>query len=53
MSNVRIMSMNTSTFWSLSLHACLPVMRKVVRALLWVMRCPKGLIGQSKINPER
>jgi len=49
MSNIRIMSMNTSTFWSLSLHACLLVMRKVVMALLWVMRCPKGLCRTDKI----
>jgi hypothetical protein len=42
-----------ASFWRLSLNAHIPAMLKGVMALLWVMRCPKGLIGQNSLNPER
>jgi len=45
--------MDRYSFWSLSLNAQIPAMRKGVMALLWAMRCPQGLIGQNKLNPER
>jgi len=31
------------TFWRLSCHVRVPVMRREVMAILWLMRCPKGL----------
>ena len=44
--------MDIDTFWNLSLPANIPVMRKGVMALLWIMRCPRGL-DRTIINPER
>ena len=34
-----------STSWSLSSQLLILAMRKGVMAMLWIMRCPKGLMG--------
>lgn len=31
------------TFWRLSRQVRVPVMRREVMAMLWLMRCPEGL----------
>ena len=37
------------SLWRLSWHAQVPAMREGVMALLWVMRCPKGLGRTERI----
>jgi hypothetical protein len=44
---------NDSAFWNLSCGARIPANGQEVIAHLWTMRCPQGLAGQDKINPER
>jgi hypothetical protein len=44
---------NESTFWILPDKSRVPAMAREVMAVPWVMRCPKGLTGHDKINPER
>jgi hypothetical protein len=44
---------NDSAFWTLSCGTRIPATGRGVIAYLWTMRCPQGLTGQDKINPER
>ena len=39
------------SFWSLRPQACVLVTTQVV--MQWTMHCPKGLTGQTELNPER
>ena len=39
------------TFWNLSSQVHILAMCE--RVMLWLMRCPQGLIGQNELNPER